>query len=349
MLRLPPTTWSGEDSEMRHVVTDIARLKESPSTTSDATSLVLGVASEPPEMTDADRDRGRFSLQGWMDAFPHLESLTIRGHVFPEELRHPKVRDLRLEGGIALTPLRCPNLERLVLRVGGDADGVAQDTAAFHWLAEGDRFEKLESLDLRGVDVEPQTTKNVTFISLLAASTTLSSLRHLAWSEPEETSPSMLRKHKEAFGHLETFVISDNRSSYEKPPLRGCNVIYEAEISHEVPLEDVPAHLAALPQPAAVKPALSDDELESVLKELLAVKQRFSTATLSKMIGAFAKARQWNRVQRLLEFAKVKAPHRRAFMDVREDVEEKVAKALSKKNDAEGQALLDVLEEANRL
>lgn len=338
----------GYGSAMDHFVDDVSELSTRPKATSDATELGLGLAHEPAEPTDADLER-TFSLQPWMEAFPRLEKLTIRGHLFPAELHHPNVRVLTLVGGVALTPLRFPRLTRLTLEVTGDAHGVAQDTAAFRWLAESDRFEELEYLDLRGLDVEPHTKKRETLMSILAGSTTLERLRHLGWSEMEDTPVGPLKKQKAAFAHLETFVVSGNRSAYAKPPIKGSNVTFEAEIPHSVPLEDVPAKVAALPQPSALTPKLDDQELASLMNELLAIDQRFPTATLSKLVGAFAKARQWRRVDEMLDFAKKKAPNRRAFMDVREAVQTHVAKALQKKADPEGQALHDRLEEANRL
>lgn len=100
---------------------------------------------ETPEKTD----ENSIDLNGPFDKFINLDSLHIKAHIFAPIIRLQSLRELSLDGSIALAELNLPSCVILALSIMGDRHGVACDIDAFAPLFGNTGLPNLLSLDLR--------------------------------------------------------------------------------------------------------------------------------------------------------------------------------------------------------
>lgn len=279
-----------------------------------------------------------------LQALPTLERLSIESHAWLEPLVHPSLDTLHLSGAVVMAELRLPNLSSLTLEASGDAHGVALAFKKFEPLLTGAGTPNLRWLDLRQLDVEchkPRTT----FVGRWAESALLPTLKVLGL--PHVVEVKLLRKHKAAFAHLKTLVVSGLLSAFEKNPVGG-NVYFEDEFP-DARMDEIPALIASLPKPSDLDPKSDDDSFRATVQRLEV--HRFEATALRSAITKFVTKRQWSRVETLLfGFAKKSARTKRQYMDLREALEKKVRASVAKKPDDPGALrVLKRIEEENRI
>lgn len=308
--------------EVEHA-SELASVTPRPSTTVRRLEVVEAWFADAP----CDRAGRTVELQPLLDAFPSLTELYVRAHVFPTSLAHPRLERAEIDGTVGLTPLDMPALRSLRLSVPGDEQGAPPTFEDFAWLLAADGLPALEELDVRGLDAEPSKSRP-SVLARWAGCPLLPRLRRLG-IDGTQTSVSELKKRHEAFAHLEVLVVAQLLSAGDRNPIKK-NVRFESELE-EVPLAEVAHAIDALPDVSALKPSLSEAAYDALFAAVDASPIRYPERALASMVGRFVKRGQWSRVEALLELAKRKAPHRRAFMNVREAAQAHVATYLAKK------------------
>lgn len=209
-------------------------------------SLRISIAYYTPVWMGADEPQGEplvsaAAVDQLMASLPRLRRLELCGHFFFPRLRHPTLRELRLEGhmpvfdgGFSLSPrpratygLDLPELVSLELVARNPSDGCGPPLDACTLRLDPKRLPALERLDLHESDLGDEMERGGVF-STIARAKILPQLKtlHLRRVDLDVDDPQRaLRRLAPRFEHLERLEI-DSATADEAAAFTGRNLKY---------------------------------------------------------------------------------------------------------------------------